>query len=297
MKTRITVFIIFVALLLPVYLSARDTIYYYGANNRLMPSSEGARLSRSVKQVNKSCFRVKEKINNGEEWTLIRKDRIRTRKDGVQIIWRNEQTLFPRTFERAIKNIHEDLYYFKESKSGNVLREGYSKTKIPLHLDGKVTEYYPSGKVKSESIYSENRLITNKNFYPDGSEYIHNVFYSVDQPPRYLYGQSVFKDFVMGRIDEKELPIHDINDKVIIGAVVMETGELAGIKVLDGKIPSVNSFLAETMELLPGEWVPAQINGEIVRCFIEIPFNFSNSSSQLQYLELSKDGQQMFWGL
>lgn len=297
MKERKTVIVILFALLLPVYLSARDTVYYYGANNRLLPSSEGAIISKSVKQVTGSCFRVTERIKTGEGWKLKRKDRIRTRKDGVQKIWRTEQTLFPRTFERLIKNIHEDLFYFKESKSGKVIREGYSKSIIPLHLDGKITIYHPNGKVKSESVYSENRLLSNMNFNPDGSEYIHNIFYSADQPPRYLYGASVFKDFVMGRIAEVELPIHEINDKVIIGAVVMETGELAGIKVVDGKIPSVNSFLAETMELLPGKWEPAKLNGEVVRYFIEIPFNFSNELSTLQYLEFSKDGQQLFWNL
>jgi hypothetical protein len=297
MKTRITIFIVCITFLLPVYLSARDTVYYYGANNRLLPSSEDARISRSVKQVTGSCFRFTERIKTSEGWKLKRKDRIRTKKDGVQKIWRTEQTLFPRTFERLTRNIHGDLYYFKESKSGKVIREGYSKSIIPLHLDGKITEYYPNGNVKSESIYTENRLLSNKNFYPDGSEYIHNVFYSVDQPPRYLYGAAVFKQFVMERIAEVELPIHEINDKVVIGAVVMESGELTGIKVLEGKIPSVNSFLAETMELLPGKWEPAQLNGEEVRYFIEIPFNFSNELSTLQYLEFSKDGQQLFWNL
>lgn len=297
MKERKIVIVILLAFLLPVYLSARDTVYYYGANNRLLPSSEDARISRSVKQVTGSFFKVTERIKTSEGWKLKRKDRIRTKKDGVQKIWRTEQTLFPRTFERLTRNIHGDLYYFKESKSGKVIREGYTKNIIPLHLDGKITEYYLNGNVKSESIYSENMLISNKNYYPDGSEYIHNVFYSVDQPPRYLYGPEAFKHFVMGRIAEEELPIHEINDKVVIGAVVMETGELAGIKVLDGKIPSVNSFLAETMALLPGKWVPAQLNGEVVRYFIEIPFNFSNELSTLQYLEFSKDGQQLFWNL
>ena len=297
MKERKIVIVILLALLLPAYLSARDTVYYYGANNRLLPSSEGARISRSVKQVTGSCFRVTERINTGEVWELKRKDRIRTGKDGKQKIWRSEQTFFPRTFERSMKNIHEDLYYFEDSKSGKVMREGFSKSLIPLHLDGKITEYYPSGNVKSESIYSDNRLVSNMNFFPDGSEYIHNVFYSVDQSPGYLYGTAAFKDFVMARIAEVELPVHEINDKVVIGAVVMETGELAGIKVLKGKVPSVNSFLAETMQLLPGKWEPAQLNGEAVRYFIEIPFNFNNELSRFQFLEFSKDGQQLFWNL
>lgn len=196
-----------------------------------------------------------------------------------------------------MKKLHEDLYYFEEMKSGKITREGFSKSTTPLHLDGKITEYYPNGEVKSESIYSDNRLISNMNFYPDGTEYIHNIFYSVDQPPRYLYGLSAFKNFVMGRIAEVELPIHEINDKVVIGAVVMENGELAGIRVLEGKIPSVNSFFAETMKSLPGKWEPARLNGEVVRCFIEIPFNLSNELSTMQYLEFSKDGQQLFWGL
>lgn len=297
MRTGKTVYIIFFTLLLPVFLSARDTVYYYGVNNRLLPSSEGARSSTSVKQVTGSCYRVTERIKTGIEWELKRKDRIRTGKDGKQKIWRNEQTFFPRTFERSMKNIHEDLYYFEERKSGKVTREGFSKSKIPLHLEGKIIVYHPNGNIKSESVYADNRLVSNRNFYPDGSEYIHDVFYSVDKSPQYQYGAPLFKEFVMARIAEAELPVHEINDEVVIGAVVMETGELAGIKVMQGKIPSVNSFLIETMQLLPGKWEPAKLNGVVVRCFIKIPFSFNNELTRFQFLEFSKDGQQLFWSL
>ena len=297
MKTIKSVAIILPFLLFPVLLSAQDSVYYYGVNNKLLLSSEGAQFSKTVKQVTRSCYRIKVRKKTGDSWELTRKDRIRTGKDGLQKIWRTEQTLFPRTFERSMKNIHEGLYYFEESKSGKVTREGFSKGLIPLHFEGKIIEYYPSGKVKSKSDYSDNMLVSNMNYNPDGSEYIHNVFYSVDQSPGYLYGTAAFKDFVMARIAEVELPVHEINDEVVIGAVVMETGELAGIKVLKGKVPSVNSFLAETMQLLPGKWEPAQLNGEAVRYFIEIPFNFNNELSRFQFLEFSKDGQQLFWSL
>ncbi len=278
-------------------LTARDTVFYYGVNNRILNSAEDAQISKTVKQVTSSCHRITVREKAGDSWVLLRRDRIRTGNDGMQKVWRRENTFFPRSFERSMKNIHGDLYYFKERKSGKVIREGFSKNLIPLHLDGKVTEYFTSGKVKSESIYSDNRLISNMNYNPDGSEYIHNIFYSVDQTPSYLLGELAFKAFVMARIEEFEIPVQEISDLVVIGAVIMETGELTGIRVLRGKIPSVNAFLAKTMEVLPGKWEPAKLNGEVVRYFIEIPFNFSSDVSQLQFLEFSKDGQQLFWGL
>jgi hypothetical protein len=297
MKIRESLSIIFFILLFSANTVARDTVYYYGANGRSAENQEDARISKKVKMVTRSCYRVKVMKRAGDSWELTRKDRIRTGEDGVQKIWRNEQTFFPRIIQRSMKKLHEDLYYFEEVKSGKITREGFSKSTIPLHLEGKIIEYYPSGKVKSESDYSDNMLLSNRNYNPDGSEYIHNVFYSVDELPSYLFGPKVFRDFVMARIAEVELPVHEINDEVVIGAVVMETGELTGIRVLKGKIPSVNSFLAETMALLPGNWKPAQLNGETVRYLLEIPFNFKNDFSQFQFLEFSKDGQQLFWGL
>lgn len=289
--------VLFFLLSCPVLLTAQDSVYYYDVNNRILASSEDAKISKEVKQVSSSCHRITVREKAGDSWVLLRRERIRTVEDGMQKVWRRENTFFPRSFERSIEEIHKGLYYFEERKSGEVTREGFSKTLIPLHLDGKVTEYYANGKIKSESIYSDNGLISNMNYNPDGSEYIHNIFYSVNQLPSYTLGTKFFKDFVMARIKEFELPVHEISDQVVIGAVIMETGELTGIKVLKGKVPSVNALLAETMKNLPGKWEPARLNGEVVRYFIEIPFNFSNDVSQLQFLEFSKDGQQLFWGL
>ena len=125
-------------------------------------------------------------------------------------------------------------------------------------------------------------------FLPDNSD----IFYSTDQPPAYTYGNEFFRKFVMSRLEKIELP--EMQDVIIIGAVVMETGELTGVKVLEGNVPSVNAFFRQTVEMLPGKWEPAQLNGETVRSFIQIPFNLNKNLSEIRYLHLSKDGQ-LFW--
>ena len=100
MKIRESLSIIFFILLFSANTVARDTVYYYGANGRLAGNPEDARFSKKVKKITRSCYRVKVMKRAGDSWALTRKDRIRTGEDGVQKIWRNEQTFFPRIVQR-----------------------------------------------------------------------------------------------------------------------------------------------------------------------------------------------------
>ena len=178
-------------------------------------------------------------------------------------IWK--YTFFPVKFTRSFEPVGSGVYYFEERRRDKLLRSGYSSSHIPLSLEGEVREYYPDGTLKSESVYHQNMLVSNRNYNPDGTEYIHDIFYSTDQPPLYSKGNMFFRNFIITRINQYEVPVLDVNDVVVIGAVILETGELTGVRLVKGRLRDINGFFVESMELLPGSWSPAFLNGEPVR--------------------------------
>jgi hypothetical protein len=292
MRITLTIFLAFL-FLLSEPAAAREW-FYYGANGRQVNSVEEAVMKKEVRAVSGSRYRVRIHVLAENEWRRLRTERIRTGEDGIHRIRYRERSLLPGRYERHFSDPDGDIYYFEEKKGGDLIRSGHTTSLIPIHLEGRVTEYHANGAVKSESEYRNNMLVSNRNYNPDGSEYIHNVFYFTDTPALYNNGNEFFKRFVNTRLAKYDLPVHDVSDLVIIGAVVMESGELAGVKVLEGKVQSVNEFFKSTIELLPGDWEPARLNGEPVRCFIRFPFNINKNASSIQFLQLSKDGQ-LFW--
>lgn len=275
-------------------MSAQEGTYYYGANGRIVDRMNDARMMKSVKKIPGKRYRIVTKVKHGDEWRFQRSESITVRNDSLHIVRYNEQTFFPRKFRRAIKAVDEHSYLINEFNRSGTLRTANCTKLIPLHLDGRSTEYYRSGNKKSESIYVNNMLQSNYNWNQDGSEYFQNIFYSADVPPKYIYGNQAFQNYMIDRMAKARLPIDNIQDELIIGAVVMETGELSGVKIVKGRVPSVNQFFIESIESLPGKWKPAVLNGEKVRYFIQIPINFKNNLPEIQNVELTKGGQ-LFW--
>ncbi len=273
-------------------LNARDTVYYYGVNGKPVDEPGKAIEKITVTRSSASRYRVHHNLITDERPVRIRSERIRINQDGTQNIRYREETVFSKRYVRHTEEVEPGLYRFTEEMSGQIIRTGYTSSPYHLHLEGEVTEYYPGGVIKSVSTYNNNMLVFNRNYYPDGTEYIHDIFYSTDQPATYSFGDEFFRRFVMSRVEEVDLP--EMHQRIIIGAVVMENGELSGIRVLEGSIPSVNTFFRETIEMLPGQWEPARLHGETVRSFIQIPFNLSSSRAELRYLHLTKNGQLLF---
>jgi hypothetical protein len=287
MKYRTIVFIFLMVASASLY--AGDSVYYYGVNGKPVTEPGQAIYQKELKRVSAKRYRVRTGARSDEGFRHTRTERIRLREDGTLVIRYRESGLFSRKFLMHTEKTDSGMYRFSEERSGEIIRTGYSSSLVPVHLEGEIVEFYPGGQIKSESLYSNNMLVSNKNYNPDGTEYIHNIFYSTDQHPMYKYGAESFRNFVMARLEKTGIP--DIQDNVIIGAVVMETGELEGVKILEGHVSSVNHFFKETVELLPGKWEPAVLNGEKVRSFIQIPFRLNNNQAEIRYLHMSKDGQ------
>lgn len=284
---RKSLWIILLIAALPFRLSGQKELYYYGSNTKpveqLSQAMEYAEVNK--KSERKYVIRTYNKLK--DKWVLVNIEKIRDRGDGNQVVFYNKGTFFPRRFYREMEKGASGEYHFRESTPGILLRTGTSSRYLPLHLEGVVTRYHSNGKVKSISLYRDNQLLFNENWLSDGSKYIDSLFYSVDKEPEYQMGNNFFRSFLFQKLADSKLDLTQIEDKVVIGWVVMKTGELEGVIALQGKSRELNELLVSAISELPGYWTPAELNGKKVRYFMSIPLNFIQREASFQDVELS----------
>ena len=270
-----------------MHLPGQVEVYHYGANTKPVDQIDEAVMYKEVirKSDKKYVIKTHHKVN--QKWGQVKKEKIKLQRDGSQTIYYNAGSLFPKRLYREMNKIGPGEYLFKESTMTNLVRTGTSSRALPLHLEGLVTEYHPNGELKSKSLYKNNQLLSNENWLPDGSKYIDSIFYSVDQEPEYLMGDDFFKNFLLRKLAASKIDLTQIEDQVVIGWVVMETGEIDGAIALKGKSGQLNQFLVNTIIELPGTWQPAILEGSRVRYFMSIPLNFIHNEAHFQELELS----------
>jgi glutamate/tyrosine decarboxylase-like PLP-dependent enzyme len=103
-------------------------------------------------------------------------------------------------------------------------------------------------------------------------------------------GDRFFHNYLLQSLENSTIDLSQIDDRVVIGWVVMETGELSGVIALEGKSMQLNQFLVQTIADLPGDWQPAELDGKPVRYFMSIPLNFMHKETNFQDIELTPEG-------
>ncbi|MFW6223164.1 MAG: hypothetical protein ACOC3T_06090 [Bacteroidota bacterium] len=267
-------------------LKSQDEVFYYAPNNRPVEDIEDARHMKHVFHRSKRSHVIKSYEKRDKRWMLIEHRRIRTKQKGHQVIRIGSELLFAQKIQRYYESLPGRNYIFRELKGKAEMRKGTASRLIPLHLEGTITEYFPNGNLKSISDYENNQLVSNQNWLIDGSKYIDNYFYSVDEEPNYEPGFSVFRKFILKNLESSEYDISRVNEKIVIGMVIMEDGSVAGVHRVEGKLKLLSEILIKSLEELPGSWTPAILDGEKVRFYLTIPFNFQNESEVLKNLEL-----------
>ena len=265
----------------------QEQVYYYGPNSILLEQMENSRIYKEVKEKNGNKYVIKTYHRAGERWEMSLIERIKVLDNGDLRIRYKANNFFSRKMIRTMEKIGPDHYQFGEKRADYTVRTGMSSSFLPLHLEGSLTEFHPNGKLKSISEFYDNQLISNENWLSDGSKYIDSIFYSTDKGPEYKNGEAVFKQFVLKKLADSKIDLSLIEDEVVIGWVVMETGDIEGVIALQGKSGELNRFLCETIKEIPGNWEPAVLNGSRVRYFMSIPLNFKQSNIRFQDVELS----------
>jgi hypothetical protein len=269
----------------------KDTVIFLGVNGRLVQEETAAR-KKVLDARSGSRFVVKtyEKTNN--KWLLQYQEKARRGNSGAFII-SVKGTGMSGTFSRKYERMDNGLYRFSEVNSDRLVKSGYSKILFPLVLHGEVTEYYDNGQMKSKSVYSNNELVSNENWFENGEEYLDNIFYSADSEPLYSRGMPDMHRHVKQAFLDSGLDISNLEGSMLMGFVVMEDGSIRGIRILKGLNPELSNICILALQSLKGTWTPARLDGNPVRYFQLFPINFIQWETRFESVEFN--GSMLHW--
>ena len=268
----------------------QEGVYYYGVNSKPVTQLSDAVSYKEVKKKSERKYVIEKHQMIEGSWEKMGKEKVKIESDGNQIIHYNNNTIFSKKFYRSMEKVGTGVYLFKETTLNGEIRNGTSTAFLPLHLEGTVVEYYPNRELKSKSEYRDNQLLSNENWLSTGTRYIDSIFYSVDEEPEYQMGDAFFKNYLIKSLEKSKIDMSQIEDLVVLGWVIMESGELAGPITLAGKSRQLNEYLVKTISEMPGYWTPARLDGVDVRYFMSIPLNFMHREANFQELEFSPGG-------
>lgn len=267
--------------------SAAQEVHYYGVNSRPLEQPDGAVMRKELDYRNDRKLTITTEQRAGDQWVRVSREKIRLAGQKEWVIRYRAEHLFSSKFYREYSETEPGHFIFREYSLTTDIRTGSTAGRFPLYLEGTVTEYYPNGQVRTIAEYIDNQLISNKNWLEDGTRYIDSIFYSADEEPEYEYGPDFFRNYLIQKLANSEWDLSQIQDRVVIGWVIMESGELKGVRALEGKSKQLNDFLIRTISEMPGKWQPAILNGKAVRYFMQIPLNFDVRDINFQELGIS----------
>lgn len=268
-------------------LAGQDTVCYFGNDFRDVSTIEEAKYKKSIYYRNSKVTRLKSFVKKENSWKAYKSELIRNSGNNCFTIKGTESSLFPKKTERCYASMDSGLYIFKDYSKGKLIREGTTSRLLPLQLQDTVNIYYAEGSIKSIARYKNNKLIGNQNWLKNGSGYVDNIFYHVDATPEHSNGPLFFKHYILDGIRKAGIDLTQISDMVVLGWVIMENGETEGIHRISGVFRELNNTLIQLVKDLPGEWIPASLNGKPVNYYMEIPFNFRNRDESFETLEIS----------
>lgn len=260
-----------------------DTVIYLGVNGRLGLSS-GKNIKKEIQYKSEKKIKIKTFGFTGSGWSKIQTETLKKTDENIYRITVRTRTS-KQIMHRQYIPLDNGLYKFTELVENQITRTGYSKSVVPLILHGKVTEYYLNGTKRSVSEFRNNELVSNQNWLEDGQEYLDNIFYSADTPPRFTPGMDSLHRHLMETFEKNEVDYSVLSGEIEVGFVVMENGEIDGIRLLKGINRTVNSMVLSAFRNLEGEWKPARLNGKKVRYLQKFPVNFMGNRTKFDFID------------
>lgn len=264
----------------------KETSLFIGTNGKLTTIDKALFIqkinTKSEKKTSVHTLKLKD-----SDWEKFNTELYEKENDSTFHIKVNGED-FTGSIYRTFQKQPDGTYLFKDQVKGVLVREGSAQSVVPLLLHGKVTDYYKTGNKKSVSIYTHNELVSNENWNDDGSKYIDNIFYSVDDDPTFTPGMGVLHKHVLQGFKNAGIDLSSISGRIVIGFVVTEKGTIEGAKILQGLGPTINTVALEQIKTLAGEWKPARLNNEKVNYFQVFPINFIYKQYQFEFAELRK---------
>jgi len=279
-------------ILLPLFSFCQtDTVYYFGVNGKVDDPGKKV-IMKKVNYRGSKKIEVKTYKATETDWQLIYTEKIKVVKDSVFEI-RMKGDEFSGRVNRILEPLDNGTFKFTDRLNSTVKRTGTTKQKVPLIFDGTVTENYNSGQIKSVSEYKNNVLISNKNWLADGTPMVDNIFYMVDNEPRFEPGMAFIHQQVRQAIKDAKFDLLTVEGKMVVGVVITKEGKIDGVQIVKGISQVLNGIIVDAFGKVEGAWVPAKLNNQNVNYFQTIPINFIYNTYKFEYLEM--DRGMMYW--
>lgn len=242
---------------------------------------------RSDKKITVKTYKA-----SGDNWILIYTEKISVENDSVYNI-KMKGDEFSGKIRRVFEQQGEMRWKFTDWLGATIKRTGHTSSKIPLILEGEVTEFYPLGRIQSIAQFKENELISNQNWLPNGDKTADNVFYSVDREPGFKPGLQALHKHVMQTFKKYDFDFTTVEGRLVIGFIVKTDGTIDGIRIIKGIAPTVNQIALNAFASLGGEWIPAKLDNTEVNYLQVFPINFIYNVYDFETLELK--GSMLYW--
>jgi len=263
--------------LIQIGFSQTDTIIYSRANNKPAVRSSAKEYIEIKKKKRKDIFTVSRYTKNEDQWKLssIKETAYKINDTTLRIV--SEYNNKNKTETIRIFSKRGNLFYFQDyNKNKEIKKEGLTKTVLPLHLEGKIKNYYESGNLSSIEEYKENQMISNENWQENGEKYLDNVFTSVDVMPEYPGGIKAFLDYIGKNL---KYPVKEkdkgIQGRVYLHFVVNEEGQLVGTYIIKGINKNLDLAALEVIESSSVKWIPGILDENYVKVGFNIPIKFT----------------------
>lgn len=276
MKKRLLLLNLIFLILAQIGFSQSDTIIYHRANNKPAVKDNATEYIK-VKKNRKNIFTISTYYKTDNKWTLspIEETAHFINDSSLSIVkeypkGNKEETL--RIFSRQ-----DDLYFFRDYYPNKELKqEGFTRSILPLHLEGQVKSYYDSGTLESISEYNNDQMTGNQNWLKNGEKYQDNIFNTVDVMPEYPGGISAFMDYIAKNLhypeNEKK---NKIQGRVFIHFIIDENGQLTGTVITQGINPQLDLAAYQVIKSSSVKWSPGILDGKPVKVGYNIPIRFS----------------------
>jgi hypothetical protein len=256
-------------------------IYYYGVNSKPLPDEENAMTMIKISQIADDRIETEAFVKWKNEWKSLYSEKIKVKNENEYMI---RKFAYGNLIEKYVRFYYwepGDTYKFVEMDHDAVIRKGTTTTMMPMCFEGEVTEYYPNESIKSKSVYHNNQLVSNENWLQNGEKYIDNIFYSADIPPSYDIETANLHNHISSEFSKHKLI--DISGTILVGFVIMETGELAGAQIVKGITSDLDQIAVNAIETFQGKWKPAILNNSNVRFYCTMPINFKRAEEFISF--------------
>lgn len=264
---------------------------YFGINGK-RTGFDKPDIKKEIKKHGRKKLTVKTFKAADGDWMPIYTEKIKMESDSVFLI-RMKGNEFSGKIRRVYEQKEDSLWKFTDWLGEKIKRTGFTTSKIPLIFEGEVTEFYPYGRIQSVSQYSNNELISNKNWLPNGERTVDDIFYSVDKEPWYEPGPDAIRKHVMETFKKYHFDFSTIEGQIIVGFVVKTDGTIDAARIIKGIAPSVNHISLVALATLEGKWIPARLNNREVNYLQVFPINFIHHDYDFETLELR--GSMLYW--